>query len=223
MCGYFGNLHECPAVVDLMNGLGMRLPYPQGRAYCMRDVEGLITAAEDGYQIGQAVWWYELEEKEGKLVPVKSRSTFNARNLHYPTWREPINKRRGVVFATEIGETQGKAHYLMRAPAGLAIGAVYADYETNEGPVRSMALITRPATPGFAKFHEKAQPLFLPLELETIKTWLDPSIPANDDRIKSILDHPRVTTDLEITPVNKFKEGKPVGETEKLAAEAAEE
>jgi len=215
MCGYYGNTHECPEVIDLMNQL--RLPlYPTGQQYVMREVDGLVTAAPEGYQFGKAIWWYALKWDKGQLVPNAEITSFNARNLESRMWREPINERRAVVFATEIGETQGKSHYLMKARTPLAMGALYQDYLTDAGPVRSFALITRPAHPEFAKFHEKAMPLFLPLEQDVIEKWLDPAVPAEDPQIRHILEHPRITSDLDVIPVGTFKRGEPIGPAQVL-------
>lgn len=219
MCGYFGSIHERPALWKLLNELDIKVAYPKGQYYMLRMCDGLITAGVDGYSITPAMWWYLMKWENGKLVPNQDVTSFNARNLNSPLWRKPINERRGLIFASEIGETKDKRHYLMRPKDVLAIGAVYQDYHTPEGPKRSMALITRPPHPRFSRYHDKAIPLFLPLKSDLIKAWLDPKRPASDPEIKDLLEHPRITTDLEVTPVNTFKRGDATGEKEELKAD----
>jgi putative SOS response-associated peptidase YedK len=218
MCGYIGNLHQSPAVIDLFNQLQLPLPYPQGQHYMMRTCDGHI-AASYGLAFGPAVWWYALRREGDSWVPNADITSFNARNLNSRLWREAINKRRGLVIATEIGETQSGVHYLMKALTPLAIGTVFQDYPTDAEPMRGFALITRPAHPRFAAYHEKAMPLFLPLDSELLKTWLDPAVSSEHPTITALLENPRITTDLEVTPVKTFKRGEPVGDTEILLAD----
>lgn len=220
MCGYIGNLHQSPAVIDLFNRLNIPLPYPLGQYYTLQPCPALVTATDNGYQHSSAIWWYAMKWDNGKLVPNMEITSFNARNLNGRMWRKPMDARRGLVFATEIGETQGRSHYLMRARnRPLAIGTLWQDSKDGDGFTRSFALITRPATSSFARYHEKAMPLFLPWEDEILQHWLDPAVGADDPLIRSLVDNPRVTTDLEVTPVKTFKRGEPVGASELLPAD----
>jgi putative SOS response-associated peptidase YedK len=222
MCGYFGNTHESPAIASLLNQLQIPLPYPRGQYYMLRTCDGLVARGGNSYEVTPAIWWYALKWQDGKLEPNRDITSFNARNLESRLWRKPINERRGLVFASEIGETKGKQHYLMRAPQGLALGAVYQDVQTDQGPVRSMALITRPPHPRFSQYHDKAIPLFLPLDTDIVKAWLDPGTPASDPAIQELLESPRITTDLEVTPVKTFKRGETTGKSETLKADETE-
>ncbi len=223
MCGYIGNLHQSPAVIDLFNRLNIPLPYPLGQYYTLQPCPALVTATASGYQHSTAMWWYAMKWTDGKLVPNMEITSFNARNLSGRMWRKPMDERRGLVIATEIGETQGKSRYLMRTTGQpLAIGTLWQDSRHGEGVTRSFALITRPATPAFARYHEKAMPLFLPWNDDILQHWLDPAVSADDPLIQSLVDNPRVTADLEVTPVKTFKRGEPVGASETLAADPDE-
>ncbi len=218
MCGYFGNLHECPVVIDLMNKIGIALPYPFQRSYQRRMVHCLVTSQENDYSMSDAVWWFAMKHKEGKLVPNEKYTSFNARDLDKPLWREATKTSRGLMFATELGESQGKSRYLMKSKTGFALGCLYKDWLTPDGEAaRSFAVITRPATPGFAKFHKKAMPLFLPMDITVIEEWLAPDIDTSP-LIEKILQSSRLYCDLEITPLKSYKHSEPVGETELLEA-----
>ncbi len=170
MCGYFGNLHESPAVIDLLNRLGIDLPYPVERAYQRRKIQGLITASENGYDLSEAMWWFSLRRDGEKLVPNEKLTSFNARDLTKPLWKAAAKTTRGLVCATELGVSQGKDKHLMKSGEGFALGCLYKDYETPDGrTLRSFAVITRPPHDRFRKYHEKAFPLFLPMDQTVIE------------------------------------------------------
>lgn len=209
-------MYESPAVIDLFNQLNIPLPYPGGQYYSRRTCDGLISASDSGYEKREAIWWYSLHWDDDRLVPNTKITSFNARNLDGRMWRKPANERRALVLATEIGETERGTHYLMKARTPFAIGALYQDYDTSDGVVRSFALLTRPATPEFSKYHQKAMPLLLPLDKDVIETWLDRGKTAEDKQIKELLENPRVVTDLEVIPVKTFKRAEAKGPAEML-------
>lgn len=218
MCGYFGNLHESPVVVDLMNQIGIPLPYPQGQSYPMRKMQGLASceineAGDKQYCLSECIWWYQLHLLNGQLKPNEKVTSFNARDLTKPLWKKAALERRALVFATELGESQQKSRYLMRSDKGFALGAVYKDWKhPQSGEVlRSMAIITRPPHPRFSQFHEKSLPLFIPLDADLISDWLDPTIDTNL-AIEELLAAPRITTPLQVTPVKTYIRGEPLGE-----------
>lgn len=214
MCGYFGNLHESPAVVDLMNQLGLPLPYPHGQFYPRRLAPGLVTmpAGQSTAQVSPALWWYQLDFKNETAVINEKITSFNARDLQKPLWRHAIKHRRALVFATELGESQDKNRYLMRSKEGFALGALFKDWPDG---TRSFAIITRPPHPRFSKYHEKSTPLFLPLDIAFLSEWLSPEV-QQSDAIDAILDQPGITTDLEVTPVKTYKHADACGETQLL-------
>ncbi len=218
MCGYFGNLHECPAVVDLLNQLRIPLPYPVSQNYQRRPVTGLITAVPGGgYSMSTAVWWYAMKMDAGQWVPNEKVTSFNARNLQSPLWKEAIAQRRGVVFASEVGESNGRDRYLMRSTEGLALGAVYRDWVAPSGAaVRSMAIITRPPHARFSRYHDKSIPCFLPLDVDVLKCWLDPALPTSD-AIERMLETPRLYSDLNVTRVKTYQRGEALAAAELLS------
>jgi putative SOS response-associated peptidase YedK len=220
MCGYIGNVHQAPGVIDLMMELGITLPLPYFKSHVLQMHPALITAGEGEYHLSEAMWWYAMKKLGGQWEPDTSITCFNARNLGSPMWKPALETHRGVIFGTEIGESKDKNRYLMRSPTGLAIGAVYKDWSTPDAePLRSMAVITRPPHPRFSQYHDKAIPLFLPLKLHAIKTWLDPTVGSNHPDIRKLLENPKIYTPLTVTKVKTFVRAEPLGEPEELAAD----
>ncbi|VUD63996.1 hypothetical protein TDB9533_03224 [Thalassocella blandensis] len=225
MCGYFGNLHESPVVVDLMNQIGIPLPYPQSQSYPMRMTQGLVLCeldehGERQYSVSDCLWWFQLQMEDGQFKPNEKVTSFNARDLSKPLWKKAAKQRRGLVFATELGESQQKSRYLMRSEEGFALGAVYKDWtHPQSGEVlRSMAIITRPPHPRFSQYHEKSLPLFIPLKADLIRDWLDPNIETNV-AIEELLESPSITTPLKVTQVKTYKRGEPLSEEAVLEAD----
>lgn len=215
MCGYFGNLHECPEVIDILNELGIPLPYPQGQYYQRRWVEGMLSCADDQYRFDRALWWFALRH-DGQQWQVNEKITsFNARNLHSKLWRGAIRYQRGLVFATEIGESDGRKRYLMRSASGLALATLYRDWQGPDGvTVRSMAVITRPPHERFSRYHDKSIPCFLPLRADVIRHWLDPKVESSE-LIEQLLE-PKIYQDLEVRPVKSYKNAEALGDIELL-------
>lgn len=225
MCGYFGNLHESPVVVDLMNQIGIPLPYPQYQSYPMRKNEGLVFCeldeqGEPRYCVSEYLWWFQLHLEDGQFKPNEKVASFNARDLSKPLWKKAAKERRGLVFATELGESQQKSRFLMRADEGFALGAVYRNWtHPHSGEVlRSMAIVTRPPHPRFSYYHEKSLPLFIPLQADLIRDWLDPRIETNV-AIQDLLESPTITTPLKVTQVKTYKRGEPLSEEAILDAD----
>lgn len=218
MCGYFGNLHESPVVIDLLNQLGIPLPYPQGQHYPRRHLQGLLTWEEGQAQMSEAIWWYQLARSENQFHVNEKITSFNARDLDKPFWRNAVRQRRGLVFATELGESQGKERYLMRGKTPFALGVLYKDWGEGENSQRSAAVITRPPHARFSQFHEKSTPLFIPMDITVIRQWLDCS-EENNLVVEELLNHGRLTVDLEVTEVKTYKRGEALGETVGLAAD----
>ena len=218
MCGYFGNLHESPVVIDLLNQLGITLPYPQGQHYPRRDFSGLLTCENGEFRLSQAMWWYQLQQGESGFQVNEKVTSFNARDLDKPFWRNAIKKRRGLVFATELGESQGKQRYLMRGKTPFALGVVYKDWQKGEDHKRSAAVITRPPHARFSQYHDKSTPLFIPLDITVIRQWLDGTI-ENNLVVEELLSQPRLSVDLEVTEVKTYKRGEPLSEMQYLPAD----
>ncbi|MDQ2077782.1 SOS response-associated peptidase family protein [Marinimicrobium sp. ABcell2] len=220
MCGYIGNVHQAPGVIDLMNELGITLPLPYFQSYQLRIHPALITAGEGGYHLSNAMWWYAMKKVGGNWVPDTDITSFNARNLASRMWKPAIESRRGLIFGTEVGESKGKDRYLMRSQMGLAVGTVYQDWHApGVEPIRSMAVITRPPHPRFSQYHDKSIPHFLPMDAEAIKTWLDPRVGSDHPEIRELLETPKIHTPLSVTKVKSFVRAEPLGEPEELAAD----
>ena len=224
MCGYFGNLHESPVVIDLMNQLGLKLPYPTQRANAHQDArrnglfDGLITAGGDGYEMSSGLWWFDIDKETGRAN--FKRTSFNARNLDSSYWKASIRRKRGLVFATELGESQGSKKYLMKSETGMALGIVYNDWEIDDGSTkRSFAVITRDPHERFAHYHEKAMPLFLPPDIDVLKEWLNPDVDEKAETVQWLLNSSTLFYDLEVTPVKTYVRGEPLGDTETLDAD----
>lgn len=216
MCGYFGNLHECPEVLEILMDLDIPLPYPKGQFYQRRRVEGLVTQEAGGYNLSNAIWWFAQQWKNGQWQVNDRVTSFNARNLNAPLWRDSLACRRAIVFASEVGESQNGRHYLMKSTGGIALGALYKDWIGPTGEqVRSMAVITLPPHERFSQYHAKSTPAFLPLDYAFIQHWLDPEI-AMSDAIQSLLSTPRLYQDLQVMAVKSFKRAEPLGEMEIL-------
>ena len=218
MCGYFGNLHESPAVIDLLNQLNIPLPYPTGQWYPRRWCEGLITAEENGFSLSKAMWWYQIQNEDGNWKPNEKITSFNARDLDKPLWRNAAQTRRGIVIGTEIGESQGKLRHLMRADEPFALGTLYKEWDKN---TRSFSVITRHPHSRFAHYHEKSTPLFIPLDADTIQTWLceDINHPSN----QNLLAEAKLPVDFQVTPVKTYKHADATGDTQLLVKDEPSE
>lgn len=216
MCGYFANQFRQQEEQALLAALERTLTYPKGQWYQRTVVPGLITARSAGYEVSEAMWWYALRKEEGRWQRNEDITSFNARNLDNRLWKDAIRTRRGIVIASEIGEAQGRDHYLMRSKTPLVMGVVYRDWPQPEGaPVRSMALVTRPPHPRFSRYHSKSIPCFLPLDVGFLKSWLDPTITDSTD-IHWLLDHPKIYNDLDVVKVKTYKRAEPLAEPERL-------
>lgn len=221
MCGYFGNLHECPAVIDLMNQLNLPLPYPVQRAYQRRPFDGLVYHDGHNFKLSKAIWWFALKYEKGRLVPNDKITSFNARDLDKPLWSKAMRTRRAVVFATELGESNGKDKYLMRSDKGFALGCLYREWETEQENLKSFAVITRPPHDRFSTYHKKAFPLFIPLQTSAITTWL--TAPYDSPELQYWLNAPRLTVDLSVTQVKTYKDAVPLSTPEILKSDDIQE
>ena len=164
-----------------------------------------LVIEEDGeYKTVQATWWFDcFDSEEGTLVG--SRITFNARNLDSPYWKDSLKTKRGLVFATGIGESKmvgkTKHQYYMNSDSVFVLGALYR--KIGEGRY-SCAVITRDAHEKMEPYHDKAFPCFLPLEDDFLKIWLDKSI-AEHPRIDFVLNHPTLYPTLTVQRVKTYK------------------
>ena len=219
MCGYVGRKHQIPEEqIHHWRDFADLLRLPGGQYYNRHSVEHLVTAESGKPDYSTALWWYALRE-QGGVVQINPKATsFNARNLSSPLWKDAIQTRRAVLFASEIGESNGAKRYLMRSNTVFPLGCIYKDWVFYGSAARSFALITRDPHPAFAQYHPKSMPLFLPSDPEFLTHWLDPSV-TQSAAISEVLDAPKLRVSFDVTPVKTYKRGETLGASQKLMAE----
>lgn len=231
MCGY-GRRHISNAdLIEFVRTLelaeafrNMPLPldnvlehfYPAFGGAASRRITSMIIQEEGKLISVDATWWFDCQEVDGALVVNNKRTTFNARNLASSYWKGAIRHNRGIALFTGIGEGKvidGKnRHFLVEGEQPLLMGTVYRKFPAGH---YSTAIITRDSHSKFDTYHDKAFPLFLPLNPEFLKLWLGDE-PETHPQIAHLLENPKVFNDLKITPVKTFKDAKAIGEVEYL-------
>ncbi|BCE01514.1 SOS response-associated peptidase family protein [Marinicellulosiphila megalodicopiae] len=203
MCGYFANIDLTPEIIEVSNQLGLTLPNETQRAYQRQNFNALVTKSGSISQ-SSAMWWYALKSSDNGFVVDERITSFNARDLTKPLWSEAFKLRRGLVFASELGESQGKQQYLMQSKTGFALGCIYKDWIQVDGSVtRSFAVITRPPHKRYSEYHSKSTPLFLPLDADVLTRWLDPA-PLYTD-LNQYVEQAVLTTDFDVYPVKTYR------------------
>ena len=180
-----------------------------------KQIKNLVIREDGKLKCVDATWWFECSEENGRLQVNNNLTTFNARNLKSPYWRQAIRHNRAIVMATELGEGKGKTKYLMESETPLLLGAVYRKFP-NE--LYSTAVITRDSHPRFDQYHDKAFPLFLPLDYQFLKLWLSDE-PETHPAIAHLLENLKVFNQLKVTPVKTFKDAVATAEPEYLEAD----
>ncbi|MEM7293515.1 MAG: SOS response-associated peptidase family protein [Pseudomonadota bacterium] len=212
---------DSPVVQELMIKIGLGDLVGKvrgGQSYLRQSLRDMIFATPALLHMRDAVWWYAHKRQEGRYVPDWDITSFNARNLDRPRWREALQYRRGLVIVDTLGESnpvpnrKTPQRYLMESEEPLLIGTVYKEWD--DGTL-SAAVITRDPHPGYSRFHKKSMPLFLPEDPDFISVWLDPNIRTHP-MIDAVLAEPKLYHDLYVTPVVSYKSAKPQGETERL-------
>lgn len=229
MCGFIQRDTGSPATIALLNEVGLEgtIPlfheetsqgdilnfYPAFGGNVEKRITNLIV---DHSNTIHPTWWFDAKIN-GDNIDLGKRTTFNARNLDSPYWQKAITRRRGIVVATAVGESnlegKGKSHYLMRPKSGaLLLGAVYRVFSNG---CFSCAVVTRPPREDFSKYHEKSIPFFLPHDKSAINAWI-----SNEDSsfVNDLLANPQIYTDLEVTKVKTFKSGEAISPTDLLPA-----
>lgn len=220
MCGYIRRVTDNAYVQALLISVGlddlvdeftdlgdMQHFYPAFGADPAKKISKLIINEGGAYKVIDATWWFDCVA-QGDSLTVGDRTTFNARNLDSNYWRGALKQRRALVVATGIGESQivngRKQQYLMEgARQAFLLGALYRQFDNG---CYCCAVITRPASSEFAKYHEKAMPLFVPAKAALVQEWLDPEL-THSHRLESLLNEPCVPLDLQVSRVKAFKSG----------------
>jgi len=232
MCGYIGRVTDNPFLQALLIQLGLEelfdpltdTPseieqfYPAFGSDPKRMIRGLIIEEEGVKKLIDATWWFDCEQRGEELV-VGKMTTFNARNLNSPYWKNALKHHRGIVVATELGESkwQGKKkhQYLMHGQQPFLMGALYRKFPNGK---YSCAVITRDSHPKFEPYHDKAFPLFLPPEQYFIDLWLNKKITVHRD-IDALLHSPKLYPELKVAEVKTFKSGKRIGDELQLSSD----
>lgn len=195
--------------------------YPAFGGAVDRKITNMLIEEEGELKLVDATWWFECHEVEDRLVVDNSRTTFNARNLASPYWRAAIRYRRGIAVVTAIGEGKtldGKnKRYFVESDTPMLLGTVYRVFPSGR---YSTAVITRDSHPRFEPYHDKAFPLFLPLDADFLKLWLGPE-PETHPAIAGLLEHPQIFNRLKVTQVKTFKDAAPLGLPEYVEADEA--
>ena len=218
MCGFVRNVTDSPVVQELMARIGLgdlaeRLR--GGPSYLRQSLRDMIFATPALLHLRDAVWWYAHKRQEGRYVPDWDITSFNARNLDRPRWRDALQHRRGLIIVDTLGESnpvpgrKTPQRYLMESETPMLIGTLYQEWP--DGSL-SAAVITRDPHPQYSRFHAKSMPLFLPEDEKFIALWLDPSVTSHP-RIDAVLAEPRLYHDLHVTPVVSYKSARAQGET----------
>jgi|AntRauTorckE5430_2_1112549.scaffolds.fasta_scaffold12112_2 putative SOS response-associated peptidase YedK len=164
-----------------------------------------IIVEEDGLlkQVS-ATWWFDCRVQDNVLT-VGARTTFNARNLSSPYWQHSLQRKRGVLLATGLGESKKigktKHQYYMSSDSVFLLGVLYQKHSNGQ---YSCAVITRDAHPKMSPYHDKAFPCFLPIDDEFLNIWLSSDI-SQHESISDILNHPKLYPTLNVQRVKTYK------------------
>jgi putative SOS response-associated peptidase YedK len=223
MCGFVSyenaTIREYPqwtASIDLPETLSLLLDtWPDYQAYPAfgGDINKrvpLLICEEGVYKQVFAIWWFDAFS-ENEMTFLGKRTSFNARNLDSPFWNSALNNNRALVLATHLGESKlvgkTKHQYLMQSQQAFMLGAVYRKLENGD---YCCAIITRDAHPKMTPYHEKAFPLFLPLEHAFLSLWLSEEN-ANNSEIQSLLEAPKLFPTLHVQRVKTYKSKQVIG------------
>lgn len=231
MCGYIRRVTDSPAVADMLDQIGLghlanRIAgngeiehyYPAFGGNPERRINNLIVSEPDGPSTVDATWWFDAEP-DGDTLRLGKRTTFNARNLDSNYWKGALRNHRALVLATGLGESKWvdgtKSQYLMEGQEPFLLGALYRPFDNGRF---SCAVITRDSHPRFDRYHDKAFPLFIPINPEFVAMWLnaDGQVP---DMVSHYLSQPKMTVPLRVARVSTFKRGTVPSDSEVLSAD----
>lgn len=183
--------------------------YPAFGGDTSRRIPLLINENGEFKQVS-AIWWFDTFS-EDNITYIGKRTSFNARNLQSPFWKGALNKCRGLVLATQLGESKlvgkTKHQYLMQSKAPFMLGAIYKRLPNND---YACAIITRDAHPKMSPYHDKAFPLFLPFQNAFIDMWLG-AANAQEPQIQSLLNEPILVPNLHVQRVKTYKHKQVIG------------
>ena len=233
MCGYIRRVSDSPALIDLLNEIGLghlavdfageggadiEHFYPAFGGEPRRQIHKLIIAGDSGPKTVDATWWFDCQPA-GDTLQVGKRTTFNARNLESPYWKGALRHHRALVVATGLGESKiidgKKRQYLMEGDTPFLLGALFRSFDNG---CYSCAIITRDSHPRFDRYHNLAFPCFLPASADFVDQWLNANgtVP---NQVAHYLAHPKIVVPLRVEAVKTFKRGQIGAAAEMLTAD----
>ncbi|WP_100657391.1 SOS response-associated peptidase family protein [Alteromonas flava] len=214
MCGRL-NVTDDEAVRGLCEQLGLPFaPNPSPERF-VRAAQNVWILLQDQIQPRwcSATWWLLLDKvrnEDGSSSFKPSRYTsFNTRsdklNVKGSAGYHSFRQQRCLVMVTGFGESQKTAEGVQytdfRAEAGhcIVLGGLYRKWP--QGQV-SFSIITTPAHPKIAHYHQKASPLMLPQSVETLLPWLDPTF-SDVEYFAALLEQPLLPQSLIAQAIDK--------------------
>lgn len=176
---------------------------------------GMITQEAGQLRVYDPIWWFDVDYDEDQGFVFGKRTSFNARRLHLPLWKDWVATGRGLVVGTAIGEAKQegskKRQYRMVGETPFFLGGLIKP--VGDGHYAG-TVITRDAHPKFEAYHDKAFPNFVPPDLAL--EWLEDGL---SQPVQDLLDHPTLTTSVNVTPVKSYQSAQSLGETVRLPAD----
>ena len=215
MCGAFKIFNHLfvDALTDYFDVPNIQANKTGNWANCGSEIEIILNDGSDN-QLQTATWWLLLDNKGGQLKPSKYTS-FNSR------WRDgfsranqkPFKQSRCIIPARGFVEGMNKKyHYLEPIKQAVAFGGLYKTWTNDAGDtITSCSVITIDPHPKFENIHKKAMPLMLPVDdANLLDTWLDPNIQDTNIFLPYMI--PELRTDIEVTPLQKWRSFEPADE-----------
>lgn len=168
-------------------------------------LHGMITMEGGQLRVHNPVWWFDLSSDDNQELRFGKATSFNARRLHLPLWRNWLDNGRALVIATAIGEAKGKSRFRMVGDSPFLLGGLIKRLGNGD---YAGTIITRDSHPAFEPYHDKAFPCFVPSGLAG--EWLADGV---TEPVQDLLDHPRLTVGFQVTPVKSYQSAQPQGDT----------
>lgn len=232
MCGRI-NVIDDPAVRGLCEQLGIELWPDNSETLFRRFVRatnkiGIIRENCVTREFTAAIWWLLLEQTGETFKPSKYTS-FNTRYDKLNTPRsagyKAFRESRCIIPVKGFGETQGRGStaiytdFSATEDNALALGGLCRDWvhrDTGEHVV-SCSVITLPAHPKIAPYHNKAMPLILNQNDDSMKMWLNAD--CTDTRLFEDLLKPSLPQNLEAMQIDRPSTHRQIGDKKVLTAD----
>lgn len=236
MCGRL-NVTDSPGIRRLCEQLEISLWPDSGlvkrRFLRATDRVSIVLERDGKREMHNAIWWLLLDKHSGSTGTVfkPSRYTsFNTRsdklNVPRSAGYKPFREQRCVIPAAGFGETLGKGasalyHDLIADPnESLAMGGLYRWWQgktTTGDPVYeiSCSVVTLPPHPALMPIHNKASPLMLSPEDNSVQRWLDSRV-TTAEALEDLLT-PRLRHTFTVIPVDKPSSHNQIGDSFSLS------